>query len=120
LSLLAHDVVSIELDPDLSRGATGVLMELGCANVKFLVGDGSRGWPPDAPYDGILVAAAAAHCPPPLREQLAGGGVLVIPIGGPAWQELARIERRGTQYESEILTRCRFVPLVGAAGSDDE
>jgi protein-L-isoaspartate(D-aspartate) O-methyltransferase len=117
LAELAARVISIETHGELSARAGQVLGELGYRNVTLAVGDGRLGWPADAPYQGILVAAATAECPPALLDQLADGGALVIPIGGPAGQVLERIERRGDRLHTINLTACRFVPLVG--GSSD-
>ncbi len=112
LAQLAAQVVSIEVHLALSARARRVLDELGYRNVKLIVGDGTLGWPDEAPYDGILVAAATADCPQPLVDQLADGGVLVIPLGGPKGQMLTRIERRGERLLRAELTACRFVPLM--------
>ena len=117
LAQLARRVISIEVHPELSAQASRVLSELGYKNIELVVGDGRRGWPAAAPYEGIVVAAATDRCPAALTEQLAEQGVLVIPIGGPAGQVLERIERRGERLIRTSLTGCRFVPLVeGAEG----
>jgi protein-L-isoaspartate(D-aspartate) O-methyltransferase len=112
LAELAHDVVSIERHEQLSRQAGEVLASLGYQNVKLVVGDGALGHPPEAPYDRIVVAAAAIRVPPALVEQLAGGGILVIPVGGSQGQVLQRIRKLATGQLVESLTACRFVPLV--------
>jgi len=105
-------VFTIERVPALADRARDILEELGYPNIEYRIGDGSRGWPEHAPYDGILVTAAAATVPDPLLKQLADGGRLVIPVGGPPDQDLYQIRREGTSYERRFLTRCRFVPLV--------
>jgi protein-L-isoaspartate(D-aspartate) O-methyltransferase len=114
LAELAASVVSIERHEELSRRAQGVLEAQGYTNVTLVVGDGTLGWPPMAPYDRILVAAAAQHIPPALDAQLAEGGILVIPIGDPFGQELQAFHKAGGQLKAEWLSGCRFVPLVGA------
>jgi protein-L-isoaspartate(D-aspartate) O-methyltransferase len=114
LSQLARSVVSIERHAELSAGAAAVLDELGCRNVELVVGDGTLGWPARAPYDRILVAAAATHVPPALVEQLAEGGTLVIPIGASDGQMLEAYHKVGGRLHAEPLSGCRFVPLVGA------
>lgn len=116
LAELARVVVTIEQHAELSAGAGETLRRLGRENVIFVVGDGTQGWPAEAPYDRILVTAAAGHVPEPLFEQLAEGGVLVIPIGGRDVQMLQAIRRVGASRQATSLTACRFVPLVGAEG----
>ena len=112
LAELAARVVSIEIHAELSAQAGRVLAELGYRNAELHVADGTLGWPAAAPYDGILVAAATAECPPALLAQLAEGGRLVIPLGGPGGQVLECIERHGDTFRTTHLTKCRFVPLV--------
>ncbi len=118
LAELAVRVISIEVHAELSVHARRVLAELRYENVKLVVGDGTLGRPAEAPYRGILAAAATAACPPALLEQLADGGRLVIPIGPPAGQELECIERTGDKFRTVHLTGCRFVPLVGGRTND--
>jgi protein-L-isoaspartate(D-aspartate) O-methyltransferase len=84
--------------------------------VTVLVGDGSCGWPEHAPYDRISVACAAPRVPEPLQEELASGGMLLIPAGSHHVQELLRVTRRGTGFHTERLGGCVFVPLVGKCG----
>ena len=119
LAELAAHVVSIERHEALSRRAAAMLAELGCSNVKLVIGDGSLGWPPDAPYDRILVTAAAATPPQQLIEQLMPDGVLVIPLGDREQQVLQAIRKVNGETLVEPLSACRFVPLVGAAGWPD-
>ena len=116
LADLAGDIATVERYESLSRQAAAALAELGHRNVKFIVGDGSLGWPADAPYDRILVAAAAESPPPHLMDQLAPGGILVIPLGNRQQQVLQAIRKVGDRTQSESLSPCRFVPLVGAEG----
>jgi protein-L-isoaspartate(D-aspartate) O-methyltransferase len=118
LAELAGEVISIERHRLLSQEAGHVLAELGYQNVQLIVGDGTLGWPLGAPYERILVAAAAAHVPPALAEQLAEDGILVIPVGPSDQQTLAAYRKVGGRLASEPLSGCRFVPLVGAEDKD--
>jgi len=120
LAELAGEVVSVERHEALSRQAAQRLAELGYARVKLVVADGTLGWPADAPYDRILVAAAAATAPQHLIEQLAPGGILVIPLGGLDSQVLQAITKVGDELQTELLSACRFVPLIGAEGWPEE
>jgi protein-L-isoaspartate(D-aspartate) O-methyltransferase len=114
LAELAASVVSLERHAELSQRAGETLAELGYQNVTLVVGDGTLGWPEQAPYDRMLVAAAAHHVPRALEQQLVEGGILVIPIGDPGGQELQALHKVGGKLEAEWLSGCRFVPLVGA------
>jgi protein-L-isoaspartate(D-aspartate) O-methyltransferase len=114
LAELSASVVSIERHEELSWRAGEVLAECGYKNVTLVVGDGTLGWPEQAPYDRILAAAAARHIPRALEEQLAEGGILVIPIGEASGQELQAFHKQGGQLHAQWLSGCRFVPLVGA------
>ncbi len=116
LSLLAQEVIVVELQPALASASRERLARLGYANVRVEEGDGSLGWPADAPYDAILVSAAAPAIPPPLIEQLAEGGRLAIPVGGCERQDLLRIIKRSDGLAQESLCACRFVPLLGRHG----
>lgn len=116
LSLLARDVHTIENHATLARCAERRLEQLGYPNVRVHIGDGTLGWPDAAPYDAILVSAAAPAIPPPLTAQLVEGGPLVIPVGDAYQQELLRVRRLRGRTTSEVLYYCRFVPLVGRHG----
>ncbi len=118
LAELAAEVVTVERHAALSEAARAVLDELGYTNVRCIVGDGTQGWAEGAPYDRILVAAAAAQIPPALEEQLAERGTLVIPIGPADSQVLEAYHKIGRRLHAEPLSGCRFVPLVGAQGND--
>lgn len=84
--------------------------------VEIYEADGTKGFPEHAPYDRISVAAAAPCIPSPLKEQLADGGILLVPVGGLASQDLAMVTRRGDGFETEFLGGCVFVPLIGEHG----
>jgi protein-L-isoaspartate(D-aspartate) O-methyltransferase len=116
ISLLAREVIAVEAQPLLAASARARLARLGYLHVRVEVGDGSLGWPASAPYDAILVTAAAPAVPPPLPEQLAEGGRLVIPVGSAEQQELLRIVKRGGTTSQQSLYACRFVPLLGRHG----
>lgn len=116
LTHLAAFVYSIERIPELAQGASEVLRQLKISNVKIRIGDGSLGWPEAAPFDGILVTAAASQVPPTLVEQLAEGGRLVMPVGSLLDQTLTVVERRGGKEEVRSVCGCVFVPLIGRHG----
>jgi len=121
LSRLASTVDTVELVPEHAAHAARLLAELGCANVRVHQGDGSAGWPAAAPYQTILVTAAAPDVPPALLAQLAPGGRLVIPLGGRSGQVLNLWIRRGEHFERQTLFEVSFVPLRGEAGwSEDD
>jgi protein-L-isoaspartate(D-aspartate) O-methyltransferase len=115
LSPLAARVYSIEIIPELGKRAAARLAALRFDNVEVKVDDGYYGWPEHAPFDGIVVTAAASHVPPPLVEQLAEGGRMVIPVGGPfATQFLMLVEkRRDGGVTTRQLLPVSFVPLRG-------
>jgi len=117
LAMLAARVYTIERDASLLRTARRTLERIGlAAGIEFIEGDGSEGYPPAAPYDAILVAAAAPGVPPPLREQLADAGRLVVPVGARETQQLLQVRRTGRELEARVVNECRFVPLLGAHG----
>lgn len=116
LAELADRVFSVERVPELARGAQRVLQEAGYRNVSVMVGDGTLGWRPYAPFDAILVAAASPDAPAPLLEQLAEGGRLVIPIGDRDRQVLTVVRREGGTFKTTTLGDVRFVPLIGEHG----
>jgi protein-L-isoaspartate(D-aspartate) O-methyltransferase len=116
LAELAHDVITIERHASLAATARANLERLGYRNASVMQGDGTQGWLGAAPYDRIIVAAAAPRIPPPLFEQLAEEGRLILPLGAPEFQELTLVEKRAGQLVSSRLEGCRFVPLIGAEG----
>ncbi len=105
-------VVSVERHPELSAHAGQILSALGHRDIKLVVGNGARGWPPRAPYDRIIVTAAASEVPPALWSQLNDGGILVIPVGDEEAQALLAIRKTAGQPQSTTLCPCRFVPLI--------
>jgi protein-L-isoaspartate(D-aspartate) O-methyltransferase len=112
LAELAQRVYTVERLAELATEAREVLSALRYANIEFRVGDGSRGWPEEAPFDGVIVTAGAERVPEALLEQLADGACLVIPVGGRGDQDLYQIRREGNSYRHHFITRCRFVPLI--------
>jgi protein-L-isoaspartate(D-aspartate) O-methyltransferase len=120
ISRIAAKVVAIERQHDLVEIATARLDRLGYDNVAIVEGDGTKGWPDEAPYDAILAAASGSHVPRPLIEQLAPGGRLVMPVGDPAWtQELVKVTKQESGIlKQESLGGVRFVPLIGEEGWD--
>lgn len=112
LAPLVITVYSVERIAALQQRARRVLRELRIANVHMRHGDGFEGWPPYAPYDGILVAAAAMAIPPALLEQLGNGGRLIMPVGPDREQKLMRVTRRGDNLDKEVLGPVTFVPLL--------
>lgn len=117
--LLAHlvsQVFSIERITALLDRARDVIQQCGVRNVSLLSGDGTIGWREYAPYDAILVSAAAPDTPQPLVEQLADGGRLLIPLGTRDEQTLVVLTRRGDAFEQRAVAPVRFVPLLGAHG----
>jgi protein-L-isoaspartate(D-aspartate) O-methyltransferase len=114
LARLAAKVYSVERLPSLVRKAAQRLQGMGARNVAFRHGDGSLGWPEFAPYDRVLVSAGAPRVPDALRQQLATGGILVIPVGDASVQRLEVWRRHEPdRWTTERHGDCRFVPLVG-------
>ena len=115
LACLAGQVYSIERIASLLTETRRRLSELKLRNTHLKHGDGALGWPQHAPYDAILITAAAAEIPPPLIEQLAEGGRLIAPVGPAGAQDLIRLTRTPDGYRRELLERVSFVPLLGGA-----
>ena len=124
IAQLARWVITIERVPELAEGAVEILAEIGVQNVEVIVGDGSAGLPERAPFEGIAVHATAPLPPPPLIEQLALGGRLVVPIAARRADMLTVFRRAseavdpttGEGLASSVIGPCRFVPLIGAEG----
>jgi protein-L-isoaspartate(D-aspartate) O-methyltransferase len=112
LAALVKKIYSVERIPELLRKTKQRLRDLDIYNVQFRPGDGWEGWPKYAPYDGIIVAAAAPVVPERLLEQLAPGGRLVMPVGAPGYQELMLVTRQRDRFEQRSLGGVSFVPLV--------
>jgi protein-L-isoaspartate(D-aspartate) O-methyltransferase len=110
-------IYTVERISSLSSFAEANLKKTGYASVVTVIfGDGTKGLPEHAPYDRIFVAAGAPYIPPPLTEQIAEGGRLLVPVGGRFYQDLIRIEKRGAELKKESLGGCVFVPLIGEHG----
>ncbi len=117
LAELAGRVFSIELIDVLSLSASKLLGDLGYANVEFRIGDGALGWPEHAPFDGIIVTAAASCVPSALVEQLGPEGRMVVPVGEPfEIQDLVLVSKEGGRVSSRNLLQVRFVPLRDGGG----
>jgi protein-L-isoaspartate(D-aspartate) O-methyltransferase len=123
LALLAREVVTVERIPSLAEAAAERLEGLGIRNVLSIVGDGSAGWEPGAPYDAIMVTAGAREIPPALIEQLSeSNGRMVIPVGPADDEHLRRLRKQGSELTSSELGAVRFVPLIvddGNRGSNE-
>ncbi len=116
LAELADRVYTIERFPDLAQRAKGILRKLGYNNAVVRVGDGSLGWPDDAPFEGIIVTAGTPKIPQPLIDQLAMGGRLVVPVGDRFRQELILVRRVAEGITKTKLGGVRFVDLIGTWG----
>jgi protein-L-isoaspartate(D-aspartate) O-methyltransferase len=116
LAELGRTVIAVERLPELADRARNLLAELGYANVEIVVGDGTQGRPEAAPYDAILVTAAAPKVADPWIAQLADGGRLVFPLGARWSQILTRVTRRGAELHTESFGAVAFVPLIGEHG----
>ena len=121
LAELCREVFSIERVSSLAASAQGLLDGLGYRNIQYRVGDGTLGWPDEAPFDAIVVSAAPREIPPALESQIAVGGRMVIPVGDRGAQQLALVERH---LDDRLLHRnlggCVFVKLIGAQGWGQE
>ncbi len=116
LAELARWVVSVERHEKLAEGATAVLALLGIKNVEIHLAEETLGWREEAPYNAIIVTAAAPNVPQQLLDQLALEGRLVIPVGSPFEQDLVKVVKRKSGLMSTNLGPCRFVPLIGEGG----
>jgi len=116
LARMADSVVTIEREADLAEHARAMLQRFNIDNVSIVIGDGTAGAPRHAPFDRIIVTAGAPTVPEPLKEQLADGGRMVIPVGDHAMQRMTVVTRRGETFDAETGAGCRFVPLVGEYG----
>jgi protein-L-isoaspartate(D-aspartate) O-methyltransferase len=116
LAVLGADVITVERIPEVARMAEENLEKAGISHVRVVVGDGTEGYPPGAPYQAILVTAATPRVPGPLISQMAEGGRLVAPVGARDIQELIRLEKRGEDITSTSFGGVVFVPLLGHYG----
>ena len=117
LARIAARVFGIEIVESLAREAKERLAKLGCDNVEIRAGDGYSGWPEHAPFDAIMVTAAAPRVPEPLKQQLRDGGRLILPVGDYA-QELIIVTRRGSRFEERRVLAVQFVPMTGEIRKD--
>jgi protein-L-isoaspartate(D-aspartate) O-methyltransferase len=120
LGEVVKEVHSVERHEDLAERASSLITSLGYTNIHVHVGDGSNGWPDKAPYDAVLVTAAAPSVPEPLKEQLAENGRLVIPVGKPGVQSLEVWQKKDGEFEQEWIAQVAFVPLLGEHGWDSD
>ena len=116
LARLSSHVFAVERVASLAYEAKAALDQAGITNATVLVGDGTLGWRSCAPFDAIVVAAASPGIPEPLREQLAPGGRMVIPVGMGETQQLGLVEREGNSFRETVMADVRFVPLLGRHG----
>ncbi|MDY6907415.1 MAG: protein-L-isoaspartate(D-aspartate) O-methyltransferase [Chloroflexota bacterium] len=120
LAQMAREVVSVERFPDLAATAERTLEDMGYTNVQVHLAEGTLGWRAGAPYDAILVTAAAPSVPRELVAQLAVGGRMVIPVGSRWEQDLLKVTKQADGLKIQTLTACRFVPLVGEEAWSEE
>ncbi len=109
-------IITLERHPSLAEKAGKVLLEAGYSNIQVVVGDGSLGYPEEAPYDRISVTCGAPRVPGPLADQLKDGGTMLIPVGGLEYQSLLRVRKEGGRMLTEDLGSVVFVPLIGEKG----
>ena len=120
LAHIANQVYTVERISKLAQDAKEVFKTLGIENIHVFERDGSAGLPEYAPYEAIIVTAAAPRVPQPLQEQLADGGRLVLPVGGREGQILERWRRKGDELKNERIAPVAFVPLVGSFGWEED
>lgn len=117
LDALGYSVYTIERIPELKERAEDIFLRIGL-DIACRLGDGTLGWPEEAPFDGIMVTAAAPKVPAPLLSQLAENGCMVIPLGSHDSQQMTVIRKHGDEYSREAFHHFVFVPLVGKEGWD--
>lgn len=119
LAQIVKKVYTIEIIPELAQKAASLFSRLGYNNIIAKEGDGADGWPEYAPFDGVIVTAAAPVVPEKLKEQLKGGGIMVIPVGEPGWiQSLEVIRKTNCGFEQISNISVRFVPMTGKVQND--
>lgn len=116
LAELSDKVFTMERIKSLSLQAMHLLDSLGYTNIVYKVGDGTHGWKEEAPFDAMMITAASPDLPQTLLSQMADGGRMVIPVGSQFSQTLVKVVRRGDDYQSDNLTGCMFVKLIGDFG----
>ena len=116
LSRLAKEVFTIERIASLAEDAGQRFRELAYFNIHVRIGDGTLGWPEEAPFDGIIITAASPQIPDPLKAQVSENGIIVIPVGSRYSQQLLRVKKTKSGFEEEYHTPCVFVPLIGEHG----
>jgi protein-L-isoaspartate(D-aspartate) O-methyltransferase len=116
LAELSRDVYTVERVAPLGELAKKRFHDLSYANIHSRIGDGTLGWPEEAPFDRIIITAGAPEIPEPLTAQLADGGIIVIPVGGLYSQQLLKSRKSGDNMINEYHTLCVFVPLIGQYG----
>ena len=119
LAKLAKEVCTMERFAGLAEGANKAFEESGYQNIRIKVGDGTLGWPEEAPFDRIIITAASPRIPLPLTEQLKDGGRMVLPLGDTFTQVLTLVEKKAGKLESTPVCGCVFVPLVGKYGCQE-
>jgi protein-L-isoaspartate(D-aspartate) O-methyltransferase len=116
MSRIVQEVYTIERFASLAEAAKKIFDRLGYTNIHVVIGDGSRGYAEAAPYDAIIVAAAAPRVPDALVEQLKNGGRAIVPVGEADLQQLSLVSKNDGRIQRKTLDACRFVPLVGEEG----
>lgn len=116
LAHLAGHVYTIEVVPEIAELGRAAIARCGVQNVTLRVGDGSLGWDEEAPFDRILVGAAAPQVPQTLIDQLTAEGRMLIPVGDASTQQLTLVTRSGSETATQVVDEARFVPLVGEEG----
>ena len=116
LAELCKTVYTIEVIPVLGKNAEDLLNKLGYTNIKVKIGDGYQGWKEFAPFDAIIVTCAPSHIPQPLKDQLAEGGRMIIPVGGSIFQNLQVLEKKGGKIIEKSEIPVRFVPMMDKEG----
>jgi len=117
LAQICDHVYTIEINKKLGKRAKDLLSELGYGTVHVKIGDGYKGWPEHSPFDGIIVTCAPADIPKPLKDQLAEGGRLVIPVGGGSFQKLVVLTKREGEWDKRTIAPVRFVPMLKKDGT---
>jgi len=116
LAEICDSVFTIEIFPSLARQADNILKSLGYTNIFIKTGDGYQGWPEHAPFDAVIVTCAPEEIPGPLKDQLAEGGKMIIPVGGQYTQELVLAEKKNGKLVKTNVLPVRFVPMIDSTG----